>query len=165
MSNPGTQCPVDTLATSPSLCFIGPADAPDSAAAAAAAEEEDLLLLSSMKAKAPTTARDPTMVPTAMPAMAPLLRPPPDPEDDDELDVGVTVAAATVSVAVASPESKSAAVTLKQGTWAVKSAASTRVWCWWWDEVSQVKIMQSVRAPETIGRFRCVVWLTTSAQA
>lgn len=80
-----------------------------------------------MKAKALTIARDPTMVPTAMPAMAPLLRPP-DPEDDDAADVGVTVAAATVSVAVASPESKSAAVTLKQGTWAVKSAASTRVW-------------------------------------
>lgn len=89
-----------------------------------------------MNANAPTTARDPTMVPTAMPAMAPLLRPDPDPDDEDEEapDVGVTVAAATVSVAVASPESKSADVTLKQGTWAEKSAASTRVcfvrWCW-----------------------------------
>lgn len=81
-----------------------------------------------MNANAPTTARDPTMVPTAMPAMAPLLRPPPDPEPEEDEPVGVTVAAATVSVAVASPESKSAAVTLKQGTWAVKSAASTRVW-------------------------------------
>jgi hypothetical protein len=79
-----------------------------------------------MNANAPTTARDPTMVPTAMPAMAPLLRPP-DPEDEEEAAVGVTVAAATVSVAVASPESKSADVTLKQGTWAEKSAASTRV--------------------------------------
>lgn len=78
-----------------------------------------------MNAKAPTTARDPIMVPTAMPAMAPLLSPP-EP-DDEEPDVGVTVAAATVSVAVASPESKSAAVTLKQGTCAVKSAASTSV--------------------------------------
>lgn len=67
------------------------------------------------------------MVPTAMPAMAPLLRPL-DPEDEP-VEVGVTVAAATVSVAVASPESKSADVTLKQGTWAEKSAASTRVWC------------------------------------
>lgn len=104
---------------------MGPACAgtPDSAAAA----EEDLLLLSSMNAKAPTTARDPMMVPTAMPAMAPLLSPL-DPEDEP-VDVGVTVAAATVSVAVASPESKSADVTLKQGTWAEKSAASTRVWC------------------------------------
>lgn len=81
-----------------------------------------------MNAKAPTTARDPTMVPTAMPAMAPLLRPPPDPEDEElPAEVGSTVAVATVSVAVASPESKSADVTLKQGTWAEKSAASTRV--------------------------------------
>lgn len=68
------------------------------------------------------------MVPTAMPAMAPLLRPP-DPEDEELLptEVGSTVAVATVSVAVASPESKSEDVTLKQGTWAEKSAASTRV--------------------------------------
>lgn len=80
-----------------------------------------------MKAKALTTARDPTMVPTAMPAMAPLLRPPPDEPEDEPAEVGVTVAAATVSVAVASPESKSAELTLKQGTWAEKSAASTRV--------------------------------------
>lgn len=122
---------MDTLAASPSLCFIGPACAGTSDPAAAAAAE-DLLLLSSMKAKALTTARDPTMVPTAMPAMAPLLRPPPDPPEEDEeaADVGVTVASATVSVAVASPESKSAEVTLKQGTWAVKSAASTRVCLW-----------------------------------
>lgn len=82
-----------------------------------------------MNANAPTTARDPTMVPTAIPAIAPLLRPPPP---DDEPEVGVTVATATVSVAVASPESKSAEVTLKQGTWAEKSAASTRVCCFVW---------------------------------
>lgn len=81
------------------------------------------------------------MVPTAMPAMAPLLRPPgPDDDDDDEApELGVTVDAATVSVAVASPESKSAAVTLKHGTWAVKSAASTRV-CVLRARVSQVMI-------------------------
>ena len=79
-----------------------------------------------MKAKAPTMAKDPIIVPTAMPAMAPLLRPP-DPEPEEDEEVGVTVEAATVSVAVASPESKSADVTLKQGTWAEKSAASTRV--------------------------------------
>ena len=97
-----------------------------------------------MNANAPTTARDPTMVPTAMPAMAPLLRPSePEPEeeeddDDEPAEVGVTVAVATVSVAVASPESKSAEVTLKQGTWAVKSAASTRV-CFITGEFSLVR--------------------------
>ena len=69
------------------------------------------------------------MVPTAIPAMAPLLRPLDPPEEEEAADVGVTVASATVSVAVASPELKSADVTLKQGTWAEKSAASTRVWC------------------------------------
>lgn len=50
---------------------------------------------------------DPTIVPTAMPAMAPLLNPFEDPEG-----LGV--------------ESKSADVTLKQGTCTSKSAASTK---------------------------------------
>lgn len=59
------------------------------------------------------------MVPTAIPAMAPLLRPF---ELFDEL-VEVTVAAEEVAVTV---ESKSAAVTLKQGTEIEKSVVSTK---------------------------------------
>lgn len=59
------------------------------------------------------------MVPTAIPAMAPLLRPF---ELFEEL-VEVTVAVEAVAVTV---ESKSAAVTLKQGTEMEKSVISTK---------------------------------------
>lgn len=80
-----------------------------------------------MNANAPTTASDPTTVPTAMPAIAPVPKPPLE-LPDEAADVAVTVALATVLVA--SPESKPAAVTLKQGTCTVKSAAVTKVWGW-----------------------------------
>lgn len=59
------------------------------------------------------------MVPTAIPAIAPLLRPF---ELFDEL-MEVTVAVEEVAVTV---ESKSAAVTLKQGTEMEKSVVSTK---------------------------------------
>ena len=80
--------------------------------------------MKSKKAATPTMARDPTIVPTATPAIAPLLRPL---DEEEAEEVAVTVALATVVVAVESPESNSAAVTLKQGTSVVKSAASTKV--------------------------------------
>lgn len=65
-------------------------------------------------------ARDPTMVPTAMPAMSPLDKPP---EELDDAAVAVTVVEAAVLVA---PESKPSAVTLKQGTERLKSVVSTK---------------------------------------
>lgn len=81
--------------------------------------------MSRTKARALTIASDPRIVPTAMPAIVPLLKPL-EPPDDAE-DVATTVALATAVVSVESPESNSAAVTLKQGTWMLKSAASTNV--------------------------------------
>lgn len=77
------------------------------------------LFLSKTKAAAATIARDPTIVPTAIPAMAPLLRPL---ELLEEL-AEVTVAAGDTAVTV---ESKSEAVTLKQGTEIEKSVVSTK---------------------------------------
>lgn len=77
----------------------------------------DLLLLSRKKAATPTIARDPTMVPTAMPAMSPLDRP------------AEAVEGTAVAVTVAAPESNPASVTLKHGTDRLKSAVSTKYYC------------------------------------
>lgn len=89
---------------------------------------------------------DPAMVPTAIPAMAPLERPP-----DEELPE-VVLSASAPEVGLEGGGLKSFDVTLKQGAWMSKSAVSTKV-C---DDVSK---------PGPIGRVGVGGDHTTSAQA
>lgn len=77
----------------------------------------DLRRRRTKKATAATMAREPRTVPTAMPAFAPPERPSEPPET-----------ATGLAVVVAAGGSKSSEVTLKQGTWMLKSLASTKVW-------------------------------------
>lgn len=67
------------------------------------------------------------MVPTAIPAMAPVVSPEELEFEDDDVDVEVAVEDDEDAVEDALVV-KSSEVTLKHGTWTVKSAASMKVW-------------------------------------
>lgn len=87
-------------------------------------------LLQKKKPIAPKIARPPMTAPTAMPALAPVDRPPPP---DDWLGVSDSDAERLVLDGVLPEELgvgalKSSDVTLKQGTLMEKSIVSTKVW-------------------------------------
>jgi hypothetical protein len=82
------------------------------------------LLRKKANAATPTMASEPKMVPTAISALVPVVRPS---EPELELELAAVAVAVGLTAVVSPPLLKLLAVTLKQGTVSLKSAASTKV--------------------------------------